>query len=286
MDVEGMVAFLKTEATRFEWDNHLLWIALHCVIFMVVGHGIWKPMAQSYFSKRKWWPNLVGRSGAICTKSAQEDIVLCSVIFVSHSVGGLLVAYSIYTNQPWIFLQGVYVELGYEIVDTLCILLATWPYKPGKEFIESRVAMLIHHLFGIMTGIPIAYWSLHTHEDVQLVALVLLSASVVSVVSQIFEHTLHAQENALLRLVTYMLTFGSFIYARFVVFPFPAYRFVLHMRETKGEAAFYGLAVGVGFIVLFNTLLLTPVVSKVVRLSKAVHEAHFAKPEADAKKVQ
>ena len=90
------------------------------------------------------------RAGVALTSSA-EEVVLAFALSVHHITGGLLMLAGQLWQSPDLWVSGMCVELGFEIVDLVALLTNAWPYplvQPGFKCIT--ILKIAHHLPGIL----------------------------------------------------------------------------------------------------------------------------------------
>jgi len=92
------------------------------------------------------WNKMHSRAGAALTSTAEET-VLAFALSIHHITGGLLMLAGQLLRSPDLWVSGLCIEIGFEIIDIMALLANAWPYplvQPGLKFIT-----IAHHIPGI-----------------------------------------------------------------------------------------------------------------------------------------
>jgi len=181
--------------------------------------------STTYVLKQPWGEYVSKQQGGI------EEFVGILRAFPQHLVSGIFIMIGISTKQNNLFRSGLLAEMAYEIVD--CSRLRTMPRNENSKTL--LIAMLLHHLPGILAIIPA---NLYCSNDVyfQQIPYALLANAWFGLLMTVACRTFNL-ENLYERTrftVFYMLSFMTFMYSRLYWLPITFYEFIYHrFHETS-----------------------------------------------------
>ena len=97
-------------------------VALCGVAYAILIANNLVPYVRKTLSAKPFWSSMLKRQGQVLTSMAEESVLAMS-ISVHHLFGGSLMLYGQLTKNEQIWLRGLYVELGFEFVDVVALLL-------------------------------------------------------------------------------------------------------------------------------------------------------------------
>jgi hypothetical protein len=95
------------------------------------------------------WDKMHARPGQALTSTAEET-VLAFALAVHHITGGLLMLAGQFLNMPSLWVNGLCIEIGFEVVDIIAILVNAWPYPIVQP--KLRAVTILHHIHGLVAS--------------------------------------------------------------------------------------------------------------------------------------
>jgi hypothetical protein len=211
------------------------------------------PYIRKTLSAKPFWQQMSNRPGQALINMAEES-VLCMSISAHHLFGGSLMLYGQVTNNSQMWLHGLLVELGFEIVDIICLVLNQWPYtvvQPGL-----RMVTLFHHLPGLVAGPCLVLNGFHNNGDLQAIGWSLLLAGGVSLLCDSFKQTRSLETQLGQWLTLHLINMTGVVSARFVVFPVASVGLLRNCAELNQGWIYYLAVAGCGSMAIFNIIVL------------------------------
>ena len=75
-----------------------------------------------------------------------NDTVYVFTTATHHFIAGIVMFYAILVHSTYVFMIGAYIEVGYEVVDSIRAMLSWWPYNKGVMRMEIKATLLFHHI--------------------------------------------------------------------------------------------------------------------------------------------
>ena len=244
------------------WTSMASEVGCWAVLYTVFIVNMLVPYVRKNLSSKPFWDAMTKRPGQALTTTAEES-VLCMSISAHHLFGGVLMLYGQLTANPVMWLHGLFVELGFEIVDVFALLLNQWPYtvvQPGLKLIT-----LFHHFPGLCAAPSLVMIGLHKNEDLQAIGWSLLLAGGVSLLSDSFKQTRNLDTQMGQWLILHLINMTGVILARFVVFPIASYGLLKTCWESSPDYISYLTTAGIGSMAVFNFVVLVLMTEKLIR---------------------
>jgi len=176
---------------------------------------------QSYHVR---WNKMHARAGQALTSTAEET-VLAFCLSVHHLSGGLLMLAGQVFNNPNLWVSGLCIEIGFEIIDIMALLRNVWPYtlvQPGLRFMT-----ICHHLPGLIASPGLVLvGQLHLNSDLQAIGWSLLLAGGVSLLCDAMKQTRDLDTELGQWLILHLINLSGVAFARFYVFPTASYNLI------------------------------------------------------------
>jgi hypothetical protein len=227
--------------------------------------GQLKPQFYSWAQNQEFWSEVARRKGNLAV-NGQDDTVLLFVLASHHMSAGLTILTGYLLGRSYLVLHGVLLEVGFELADIVANLRGVWPYSDGMVEPGIRIALLLHHLPGTLSVLPMVKRGYHRFESIQKLAAWMVLAGGTSaligglVSTRNFNNPVQMKQAALLQLVAFV----SFVYARFVVFPQSLLELLDDLERRNKELVNLMKFLG-GCLASFNTIVLLPVGMKTIR---------------------
>jgi hypothetical protein len=220
-----------------------------------------------------YWSLARRRGGIVCGNGRDDSILL--FIFGSHHLvaGGLMLA-GLAWRDATLWRHGYLLETGFEIADTLSVVIPLYPYKMDGVKAELKPAVLFHHACGTLLAYPILTTALCTNRHLQAIAMWLLLGASVSCFSGCYTYTVDTDKHILRATTAYVVNCLYFLFCRFYMFPYHSYHLlqdVKHQYSTEDfgtisvETLLRCLYVGLVCMTLFNFGIAADLIPKAIR---------------------
>jgi len=182
--------------------------------------------------------------------------VLAFALSVHHLTGGLLMLAGQLSGMSELWVTGLCIEIGFEIVDIVSLVRNVWPYTmvmPGLKFIT-----IAHHLPGLFASPGLVLvGQLHLNKDLQTVDWALLLAGGVSLLCDAMKQTRDIEHELGQWLALHMVNLCGVLFARFYIFPTASYSLLQTVRASQ-PLWLLGLSyMGIGAMTVFNVVIFT-----------------------------
>ena len=117
-----------------------------------VGHAILRPIVetrwQAYAATTQAYRDLVVRQTghhkrSLVGQTLQDECTMNLCNAVGHSLAGLVALVGVLLGHDWLFVQGVLLEVGYEVGDLWRLCSGTPPYRAAT--VKTAAMLLLHH---------------------------------------------------------------------------------------------------------------------------------------------
>ena len=235
----------------------LAWAVVYALVIL---RGL-VPRLRSYLSSQPFWLEMEKRPGQVLSHMG-EEAVLALALAAHHIAGGVLMLAGHVRNDPQLWLHGLTIEIGFEIVDVLCLLTNAWPYpivQPGLKFLT-----LCHHIPGMLCSPPLIFYAqAHANPALQAIGWALLLAGGVSLLTDGVKQTRSLDTQLGQWLVLHSINLVGVIVARWWIFPKAGLELLDTMRHS--DALFNATVVGIGSMAIFNLIVVAILSEKLVR---------------------
>jgi hypothetical protein len=220
-----------------------------------------------------YWSLARKRGGIVCGNGRDASILL--FIFGTHHLvaGGLMLA-GLARHDATLWRHGYLLETGFEIADTLSILIPLYPYKMDGVKAELKPAVVFHHACGMLLAYPILTTALCTNEHLQAIAMWLLLGACVSCFSGCYLYTVDVDRNMIRATTAYVVNCLYFLFCRFYMFPYHSYHLLQDVTSAYSpqdfgtiptETVLRSLYGGLVCMTLFNVGIASDLIPKAVR---------------------
>jgi len=267
MEVNQSLNVASTEASLdSSREITLSWMAVEvsvwAVLYAILIANMLVPYVRKTLSAQPFWEPMLQRQGQVLTSMAEESVMAMS-ISVHHLFGGSLMLYGQLVGNEEIWLHGLFVEIGFEVVDVIALILNQYPYtvvQPGL-----RMLTLFHHFPGLFAAPNLIMKGLHRNSDLQAIGWSLLLAGGVSLLCDSFKQTRSLDTQLGQWLTLHIINMIGVILARFVIFPVASYN--LLTKLWAGESAWMGnlAAAGIASMAVFNAVVIVIMSEKLYR---------------------
>lgn len=242
--------------TRFAMEA-MGWGAVYTLVIL---HGL-VPTLRSRLSRHAFWDEMLARKGQVLTSMAEESVLTLS-LSCHHIFGGLLMLWGQMLGRPEMWLHGLLVEVGFEVVDIICLLMNAWPYPIVQP--RLKIITIFHHLPGLVAAPSLIMAGFHHNEHLQAIGWSLLLAGGVSLLTDGIKQTRSMDTQLGQWLALHVINLTGVLAARFVVFPLASFSLLTGMSETHPSLVKLA-AFGVGSMALFNLAVVVILCEKLVR---------------------
>jgi hypothetical protein len=162
-------------------------------------------------------------------------------------------------------------EVGYEIMDLVSMAVGIWPFRKNEVKKGIKIPIIFHHLPGILLTIPVLQGGYQTNFYVQTIGTCLCLAGGVSYIAKASIYLLDMKKNLVVVTILTLANFTFFCVARLYIFPIAMMGFISDLKAdlSTTQTMLNGTIGGGVLMMLFNTLILIPVVKKVIKQVKA-----------------
>ena len=262
MNVEKNNASIPASAEDVTWIGMASEVGCWAIIYTIlVVNMLIVPFVRKSLSSKQ----MTKRPGQAIINTAEES-VLCMSISAHHLFGGVLMLYGQLTGNSVMWLHGLFVELGFEIVDVVSLLLNQWPYtvvQPGLKLIT-----LFHHFPGLFAAPQLVMIGYHKNVHLQAIGWSLLLAGGVSLLSDSFKQTRNLETQMGQWLVLHVINMTGVVLARFMVFPTASYELLKACFETSPEWIAYLTTAGILSMAVLNLVVLVLMIEKLFKNGK------------------
>jgi len=254
-----------------EKSQSILFEVLFWEVIYLLYSAVFSRILRFGISKTDFWKGDVKeRSGIFCS-NAQDDTILMIVLATHHLIAGLMCYTGARTNNPDAWRHGYLLETGFEVADIVALSIGLYPYALDNIKPDIKVALVFHHLPGILFSGLILNANFHHNEHLQEIAIWLLVGASFSCVNAVFIYNLSLDTQMPLATVAYCLNIAFFVYCRFWVFPIESYLLIKDVQndpELAGSLAAKCLSFAGGFLGLFGVGVLLDAIPKMWRYIK------------------
>jgi len=196
------------------------------LVFMNASNRIFR----SIFRKYRFWYT-AHRSPGVVNKNAQDDLPFVLALGIHHGIAAAFFLWGRFRSDPDIWRHGYLIESGYEIGDTLSMIVGLVPYKNIKRALI--IPFLCHHIPGVSLA-----WIFLTSSDLRFnphlmnIIVWLLLASSFGMFTAFFAYTLDLRKNIMLSGIAQNANLLFFGFARLYVFPKEVSLLIQDLRQT------------------------------------------------------
>lgn len=244
--------------------------ALFWTMAFLIYANLFSSLLRSISEHLPWWHLAKKRGGVLCG-NGQDDSLLYLVLAVHHGVAGAMMMLGVLFDDPILWRHGYLLESGYEIADLFSIFFNLYPYRQDGMKPEIKIALIFHHLPGILLSAFVLEADLHYNTHLREIGMWLLLGACQSCVGGVFIYCLNFDTQMKQAAVLYLLNVAVFVWCRLVVFPREAY---LLIQDVQNSSKFQDstllklLYFGGISLSLFNLGIVADVVPKSIRYCK------------------
>lgn len=190
-------------------------------------------------------------------KSLVGEATLAFSLSVHHilSAGMMLAGYA--QRNPSLWLHGVAVEMGYEVVDTLAILTDSWPYSDLKTR-SFKIVPLLHHVPTLLLIPMLVRIGFHENPDVQKIGWSLIGAGGIGYLAEGLKKSIYKADHPWLWLIIHLLNAAVLFACRMVIFPIASINGLKTLQEDyRGKYLYPVCVLGLSSLMLFNMSIMT-----------------------------
>jgi hypothetical protein len=110
---------------------------------------------------------------------------------VHHGVAGAMMMLGVLHDDPILWRHGYLLESGYEIADLFSIFFNLYPYRQDGMKPEIKIALIFHHLPGILLSAFVLEADLHYNTHLREIGMWLLLGACQSCVGGVFIYCLN-----------------------------------------------------------------------------------------------
>jgi hypothetical protein len=147
--------------------------------------------------------------------NAQDDTILMIVLATHHLTAGIMCYTGARNNNPNPWRHGYLLETGFEVADIVALCIGLYPYALDNIKPDIKVALVFHHLPGILFSGLILKNNLHHNEHLQEIAIWLLVGASFTAANAVVIYNLSLDTQMPLATVAYCANIAFFIYCRF-----------------------------------------------------------------------
>ena len=222
------------------------------------------PSIRTRLSKQAFWPRLESKQGQFM-KTLEEECVISLALAVHHLISGGLMLLGYLKGDPELWVRGVTIELGYEIVDTYALIASGYPYSHMSSR-RLKVATLMHHLPTLFLVPFMLGFGYHANPSFQRVGWSLIGAGGVSFLCESVKKTRNLKTEIGSWIVIHMSSLIVMVLVRFVVFFRSSSETIEMIQSRHGSGLLvYVLTTGALMMLLFNLFLLATYLQKLQR---------------------
>jgi len=228
-------------------ETSVLFIIYRVVFFNLLGRFLTK-----LYSTRPWWDYLTTYKG-LFTENTQVEVVYITLLANHHVIGGMLMLYAYYYENPILYAHAAMWELVDDINDMMCMLFVMWPFH--ERDMKMICVMGFHHLCGFVIVVPALITGLYLDRNMQFIGLTLLLAGGVSCVVLAVSRTMdrRSPREAWMDFFIWMINLSFFSLCRFYIFP---QRLLMYFEYSNIDGVHkYALYASIVFMMLFNVLI-------------------------------
>jgi len=199
-------------------------------------------------------------------KDMAEEAVLTLSLSAHHLIGGSIMFYGQVTNNPTYWVRGLCIEIGFEIVDIISLILNAWPYQIVQD--KLRLVTIFHHIPGMLCAPSLILVGYHQNKDLQQIGWSLLLAGGVSLLCDGFKQTKDLETELGQWLILHIINLTGIIIARFIVFPIASYGLLTTVWESatsSKDLIAIAATVGVFSMSIFNVIVIVIMTEKLVK---------------------
>jgi len=199
-------------------------LAVLSLIYRILLFTAVKRSIDQVFQKQTWWDYLTTYEGII-NKDTQVEIVYVALLTIHHFIGGFMMVYAVFYQNPTIWGHAALWELVHDINDIMAMTLLWWPFK--ELDLKTFSVTAFHHIFGWIIIIPILTTELYLDHDLQFIGVALLFAGAVSCLGLVMSRTMDRRvaKEAWMDFFIWLVNLSVFTTCRFYFFPMHLYRF-------------------------------------------------------------
>lgn len=181
------------------------------------------------------WADLKNRKGSIAI-NMQDELVLSVLVGAHHLMAGLIML----TGTEG-FVVGILIELAFEISDICSIFTTSYPYRPGKDGDKLKRFLILHHIPGVLTIIPVLASGLHLMiPEVRELGFCLEFVGALGIIVSNTSQVIDVNTGAWKIFYLQLLGNSIFVYGRFVYSP-P--RFITIVNHSYNNGTIFGTIV-------------------------------------------
>jgi hypothetical protein len=237
---------------------------------VIILHGMVPVTRKHLMADTKRWNKMHARPGQALTSTAEET-VLAFCLAVHHLIGGALMLAGQLTDSPALWVSGLCIEIGFEMVDVVQLFSNAWPYslvQPGLRFIT-----LLHHVPGLLVSPGmVLVGGLHMNKDLQAIGWALLLAGGVSLLCDGAKQTRDLDTELGQWLLLHSINMSGVLFARFYIFPHASYSLMQTVMANHPTWLAAASIFGIVSMSVFNVVVLGIMTGKLV-----THGSVFAK---------
>ena len=249
-------------------------VALSAALYAVLILGALVPATRKRLqADEKRWSKMHARAGQALTSTAEET-VLAFALSVHHLSGGFLMLAGQLTGFSELWVTGLCIEIGFEIVDIIALLRSSWPYtlvQPGLKFIT-----VAHHLPGLVASPGmVLVGQLHLNNDLQQIGWALLLAGGVSLLCDAAKQSRDIETELGEWLVLHSINLCGVLFARFYIFPRASLSLIQHIGGNHPAWLYYVSLMGIASMSVFNVVILTIMTGKLFTYGRIYAKKQF-----------
>jgi len=201
-------------------------------------------------------------------RSKLEEVAYSLSLAAHHILSGSLMLTGYLNGNSNVWLHGIALEMGYEVVDTLALLANSFPYSKLK-YPALKVIPFLHHVPTLLIVPILIRLGYHHNPDIQALGWSLILAGGLGFLAEGLKKLLNREYEMGKWLMIHLVNAASLIGFRFLAFPVAANRALQTLRNDPKVNRLYEICLA-GFVSLmvFNVSILGIYMWKLVNFSR------------------
>ena len=243
----------------------LLEILSWSIVYLIVFQRWFAPFVRKQLLNSRFGQGPTVIREGFFLRSMLDEATLSFTLALHHLLSGGMMFAGYMLQQPALWLHGIAVEMGYEVVDTLAILSNGWPYSTARSKV-MKIVPLLHHVPTLLLIPVIVRLGYHSNQDVQTLGWSLIGAGGIGFLSEGLKKVLDKDERPYAWLLIHLANATVMFLCRMVAFSKSSIGALQTLKRDLRASHLYGICLlGLASLMLFNAAIMLTYLWKLVR---------------------